>query len=61
MSGERRLLLACTMSDEARDLTLAGLRFRHPDVTEEEIVSMERRARLGSSLADSAWPIAPDR
>ncbi len=61
MSGERRLMLACTMSDEARNLTLAGLRFRHPDLTEEAIVAMERRTRLGASLAASAWPTALDR
>lgn len=59
MSGERRLLLACTMSDDARSLSLAGLRRAHPDASEEEIARMERRLRLGTALADAAWPPAP--
>jgi hypothetical protein len=60
MSGERRLLLACTMSDEARFLTLAGLRWAHPEASEEQIAQMERRARLGAALADAAWPDGRD-
>jgi hypothetical protein len=37
MSGLERLQLAMNLSDQMRDITLAGLRNKHPEVTEEKI------------------------
>ena len=37
MSGEDRLLVAMNLSDEIRDITLAGFKSRHPQVPEEEL------------------------
>lgn len=56
MSGERRLSIMFAMSEEARAMTLAGLRQRFPQAPEAELVRMERRFRLGPALVDAAWP-----
>lgn len=37
MTGEERLRVAMNLSDEMRDIALAGIRNRHPEATEEEI------------------------
>lgn len=37
MSGERRLLLAMSFSDQIRDIAIEGLRRRHPLVPEESL------------------------
>ena len=56
MSGVERLDRMAQMSDDMRDFFLAGLRHRHPQATEEEIIHMERQHRLGKELADTVWP-----
>ena len=56
MSGERRVSILFAMSEEARLLTMEGLRRRFPQASEAELVHMERRFRLGAELADAAWP-----
>jgi hypothetical protein len=38
MSGARRLLLACQLSDSTRSLALARLRARHPGLSQRELV-----------------------
>lgn len=37
MSGEERLRVSMSLSDEMRDIALAGIRNRYPGATEEEI------------------------
>ncbi|MBI5606509.1 MAG: hypothetical protein HY879_24515 [Deltaproteobacteria bacterium] len=37
MSGEDRLLATMNLSDEIRDITLAGFKSRHPQLPEEEL------------------------
>lgn len=56
MSGERRVALMFEMSEEAREITLAGLRRQHPDLGEQELIRLERVRRLGAALTDAAWP-----
>ncbi len=56
MSGERRVALMFEMSEEAREITLAGLRRQHAGLDERAIVHLERARRLGAALADAAWP-----
>jgi len=56
MSDERRAALAFEMSDEARRLSVDGIRARHPGYTDEET----RRALIvllyGESMARKIWP-----
>jgi len=37
MSGEERLLVSMALSDQMRDIALAGLKSKHPQATEDEI------------------------
>jgi hypothetical protein len=59
MGPQRRLLLAMQMSDEIRQVTLAGIRHRHPEYTEEEARFALFRQLLGHELFVRAWPHAP--
>jgi hypothetical protein len=52
MGGPARLEAACRMSDDARDVTLAGVRYRHPDWTDEAVHRELLRLMLGAELAD---------
>ncbi len=56
MSGTERLDLMFQLSEDMRDLYMAGLRHRHPGATEAQIIHMERCHRLGKELADKVWP-----
>jgi len=47
---ERRGELALEMSEEARELTRAGIRARHPDWSEVEVSDELHRAMLGDEL-----------
>jgi hypothetical protein len=52
MGGPARLLAACRMSDDARDVTLAGIRYRHPNWTDEAVHRELLRLMLGAELAE---------
>ena len=39
MSGEQRILLACEMSDFARELAKAGIRREHPESTDTRVLT----------------------
>ena len=39
MTPEQRLKMALDLSEEMRNISLAGLRGRHPELTEEELIS----------------------
>lgn len=56
MSGAQRVALMVEMSEEARQVTLAGLRRQFPQASEAEIVRIERERRLGVALTEAAWP-----
>jgi hypothetical protein len=47
MSGERRLLLAMSFSDQIRDIAIEGLRRRHPSVSEEDLKAIYFREIFG--------------
>ncbi len=59
LGGPGRLELAMRMSDEARDLTRAGIAARHPDYTPDDVEHALRRMLLGDDLFRAAWPKAP--
>jgi hypothetical protein len=51
MSPGERLLVALGMSDDAKALTEAGIRHRHPDYAEDEVHQALLTAMLGAELA----------
>lgn len=56
MAPEKRLEMACRMSDEARQLSAAGVRARHPEYTDREVELAVIRLCLGEELFRLAFP-----
>jgi len=54
MSGERRLLLAMSFSDQIRDIAIEGLRQRHPSVSEEDLKELYFKEVFGISITHLA-------
>jgi hypothetical protein len=50
MSGERRLLLAMSFSDQIRDIAIEGLRRRHPSVSEEDLKELYFKEIFGITI-----------
>ena len=59
MGARARVTLAMSMSEEARRVTAAGIRARHPDYDDASVVAAMRRVTLGTALFRAAWPEAP--
>jgi len=65
MSAYRRLgaaaraRLAATLSADARELTRAGIRARHPDYADETVEMALRRVIYRDELVRRAWPGRP--
>ena len=55
MTGSQRVALMFEMSEEARALTLCGIRSRHPEWTEAAVVRHERVMRLGEVAVNALW------
>jgi len=51
MSGSQRVAMAVEMSDSARALTEAGIRHRHPDWTDMQVLDAMLERLLGAELA----------
>lgn len=51
LDGPTRLQMALRMSDDSRAVTLAGIRHRHPDWTDDEVHLELLRLLLGPELA----------
>lgn len=51
LDGPARIRMACQMSDDSREVTLAGIRYRHPDWTDTAIHHELLRLMLGRDLA----------
>jgi hypothetical protein len=51
LDGPTRLRMALEMSDEARDVCLAGIRHRHPDWTDAAVRRELLRLLLGRELS----------
>ena len=56
MTGEQRLLTGLSMSDEAREITLAGIQARHPEYRPEQAQNALFRLLLGDALYRAAYP-----
>jgi hypothetical protein len=54
-----RARLAATLSADARQLTRAGIRARHPDYADETVEMALRRILYGDDLVRRAWPGRP--
>ncbi|MCA9544952.1 MAG: hypothetical protein KC613_11200 [Myxococcales bacterium] len=59
MGPERRVELAVRMSEDAREISRAGIRARHPDYSEAQVELALRRVLLGDALFRAVWPDAP--
>ncbi len=58
MTGSARVELAARMSSEARDVSQAGIRDRHPEYNAEQVRFALYRMILGDELFSAAWPHA---
>jgi Flp pilus assembly protein CpaB len=54
LDGPTRLQMALRMSDDSRQVTLAGIRHRHPEWTDDDVHRELLRLLLGRELAASA-------
>jgi hypothetical protein len=52
LSGSARVERSIEMADEVRQVTLAGIRYRHPEFTEDEIHREWLRILHGDALAE---------
>ena len=51
LDGPHRLEMACLMSDEAREISEAGIRHRHPEWTSDQVHRELLELLLGPNLA----------
>ena len=56
MSIGERLQLVAALSDVVVDLAQSGVRLRHSEYTDEQVLMALRRRRLGDELTRAAWP-----
>ncbi len=55
MTPEQKIHLVCQAIEDSRALSLAGLRFRHPEAPEEEIQRRLKGLLLGEELAERVY------
>ena len=58
MGGEGRLRAAFAASEQVRRVAEAGIRSRHPDLSDEQVRMSLYRLLLGDKLFDRAYPEA---
>jgi hypothetical protein len=58
MTGEQRVAIALKMSMMARQITLDGIRHRHPEYSDEQAKFALFRILVGDDLFRKAWPSA---
>jgi hypothetical protein len=56
LGPEGRLRVAIDMSEDARRISIEGVRRRHPEYTEEEARRFVLRLLYGEELVSRAWP-----
>ena len=59
LGPEGRVLRALDLSAFTRQTSAAGVRARHPDYSEEQVMWALRRLLFGEALFRRAWPDAP--
>jgi hypothetical protein len=60
LSGSERVAIAFELSAAAREISAAGIRFRHPEYSDDEVDHALRRLTLGDDLFEKAYPDAPN-
>ncbi len=61
LDGPTRLEMACRMSDDARSISEAGIRYRHPDWNEDEVHRALLELMVGADLARHVLDTQPRR
>jgi len=56
LGAAKRAEIAAALSDELREVTLAGIRRRHPDYSDAVCRQALLRLILGDDLVRSIWP-----
>lgn len=56
LGGRERLAVAFRLTAATRAMSLAGVRERHPDYSDEQVHLAFARLRLGDDLVRLAWP-----
>ncbi|MBS2039593.1 hypothetical protein JST97_31695 [bacterium] len=56
LTPEQRLLNALQLSEQSRELALAGIRLRHPEYSDEQAELALRRWRWGDSIFREVYP-----
>lgn len=56
LGPEGRSALAIQLSEQAREISMAGIRMRHPEYTKDDVVHALYRMLLGDDLYRAAWP-----
>ena len=59
MTGAARLSIAFALSDMVRRVTMAGIRQRHPEYADAQVLAAWARLTLGDDLTRAAWPDQP--
>ena len=54
MSGPKRVPLATEMADEAKLIAVAGIRARHPELSDDDVASEWLRLLHGDEIAEVA-------
>ena len=54
MTGAERVELAAEMAEEAKTIALAGIRERHPDMSESDLAAAWFRLLHGNDIAERA-------
>jgi hypothetical protein len=60
LSPAQRLLLVADLCESAEQLSLAGVRLRHPDASEEEVRLRAIALRIGRELMVAAYDWDPE-
>jgi hypothetical protein len=56
MGGTARLAIAFELSQMVRRLAIAGIRARHPDYSDADVLHAYARLTLGDDLVRQVWP-----
>lgn len=56
LGPEGRVALAVQLSEQAREISKAGIQMRHPDYSEDDLAHALYRMLLGDDLYRAAWP-----
>lgn len=59
MGPQRRVAAAVEMSESVFAIAREGIRTRHPEYTDEEVLLTSYRLRLGDALFRAAFPHGP--